>query len=124
MLPIIVARQAQLIEMDHVVEQSGDDGVWLEPAPGHSPGHVMVHVKSGAMHVILAGDVLHHPIQLAEPDLQVGFDEDPEEALATRRRLVHTYADTNTIILPAHFPTPTAGRIIAWGDERHRFRWV
>lgn len=123
-LPIIDARQAKLIEMDHAIEQSGDDGVWLEPAPGHSPGHVIVHVKSGAMHVILAGDVLHHPIQLMEPDLLVGFDEDPQEALATRRRLVETYADTNTIILAAHFPTPTAGRIIAWGDRKHRFRWL
>jgi glyoxylase-like metal-dependent hydrolase (beta-lactamase superfamily II) len=123
-LPIIDARQAKLIEMDHVIEQDGDDGVWLEPAPGHSPGHVVVHVKSGALHVVLAGDVLHHPIQLTEPDLLVGFDEDPAEALATRRRLLQTYADTNTIILPAHFTGPVAGRVIAWGDDRYRFRWV
>jgi glyoxylase-like metal-dependent hydrolase (beta-lactamase superfamily II) len=61
---------------------------------------------------------------LSEPDLVVGFDEDPEEAQETRQRLIATYADTNTIILPAHFPTPTAGRIIAWGDKQHRFRWL
>jgi glyoxylase-like metal-dependent hydrolase (beta-lactamase superfamily II) len=123
-LPIIDARQAQLIEMDHAVEQDGDDGVWLEPAPGHSPGHVVVHVKSGALHVVLAGDALHHPIQLTEPNLRVGFDEDPEEALATRHRLLQTYADTNTIILPAHFALPVAGRIVTWGDHQYRFRWL
>jgi len=123
-LPIIDARQAKLIEMDHVIEQDGDDGIWLESAPGHSPGHVVVHVKYGAMHVVLTGDVLHHPVQLTEPGLRVGFDEDPEEALATRRRLLQTYADTNTIILPAHFSGPVAGRIIGWGDHQYRFRWL
>jgi len=122
-LPIIDARLAQLVEMDHVIEQDGDDGVWLEAMPGHTPGQVAVHVKQGAFHVVLASDVLHHPIQLAEPDLVVNFDDDPQEALATRRRLLQTYTDTNTIILPAHFPTPSASRIIAWGDH-YRFRLI
>ncbi len=122
-LPIMDTRQAQLIEMDHVIQQHGDDGVLLEPAPGHTPGHVVVHVKSGALHILLTGDVVHHPIQLMEPNLLVSSDADRAEAYATRRRLLHTYADTNTIVLPAHFPTPTAGRIISWG-ERYRFRWL
>jgi glyoxylase-like metal-dependent hydrolase (beta-lactamase superfamily II) len=122
-LPIIDARLAQFVEMDHVIEQDGDDGVWLEAMPGHTAGQVAVHVKHGAFHVVLASDVLHHPIQLAEPDLRVAFDDDPQEALATRRRLLQTYADTSTIVVPAHFPTPTAGRIITWGDH-YRFRLI
>jgi len=122
-LPITDARQALLVEMDHVIEQHGDDGVWLEGTPGHTPGHVIVHVKSGTFHVVLSGDLLHHPIQLMEPDLVVSSDDDPYEAGSSRRRLLQTYADTNTIILPAHFPGPTAGRIVAWGDK-YRFRWL
>jgi glyoxylase-like metal-dependent hydrolase (beta-lactamase superfamily II) len=122
-LPIMDTRQAQLVEMDHVIEQHGDDGVWLEGTPGHTPGHVAVHVKSGAFHVVLTGDLLHHPIQLMEPDLVAHSDDDPYEAGASRRRLLQTYADTNTIILPAHFPALTAGRIVAWGDK-YRFRWL
>jgi glyoxylase-like metal-dependent hydrolase (beta-lactamase superfamily II) len=123
-LPIIDARQAALVEVDHVIEQqSHGDGVWLEGTPGHTPGHVAVHVKSGAFHAVLTGDILHHPIQLSEPELVVGFDEEPGEAMATRRRLLRTYADSQTIILPAHFPTPTAGRIVTWGDT-YRFRWI
>jgi glyoxylase-like metal-dependent hydrolase (beta-lactamase superfamily II) len=122
-LPIIDARQAMLVEMDHVIEQDGDDGVWLEPMPGHTAGHVGVNVRAGGLHVLLVGDVLHHPIQLAEPGLTTRSDADPAEALATRRRLLNAYADTQTIVLPAHFPTPTAGRIISWG-ETYRFRWL
>jgi glyoxylase-like metal-dependent hydrolase (beta-lactamase superfamily II) len=122
-LPIVEARQATLVEMDHVIEGERDDGVWLEGTPGHTPGHVVVHVKSGGFHVLLVGDVLHHPIQFTAPDLLVGFDEDTAAAAATRQQLLRTYADSQTIIMPAHFPAPTAGRIVTWGDE-YRFRWI
>lgn len=122
-LPILDAGVAVLVESDHVIEQQGDDGVWLEDMPGHTPGHVMIHVKAGTFHVVLAGDLLYHPVQLMEPDLAMAEDGDAEEAIASRRRLLRTYADTNTIVVPGHFATPTAGRIITWGDQ-YRFRWI
>jgi|HubBroStandDraft_1064217.scaffolds.fasta_scaffold00025_61 glyoxylase-like metal-dependent hydrolase (beta-lactamase superfamily II) len=122
-LPVMEARQALLIEMDHVIEQNGDDGVWLEGTPGHTAGHVSVHVKDGGFHAVLAGDLLHHPIQLTELDLVPRADADPTEAAFSRRRLLQSYADTQTIILPAHFPDPVAGRIVGWG-EQYRFRWL
>lgn len=122
-LPVMEARQATLVEMDHIIERERDDGVWLEGTPGHTPGHVAVHVRSGGFHVLLAGDVLHHPIQLTEPTLRMSFDEDMVAAAKSRDTLLRTYADTPTIILPAHFATPTAGRIVTWGDA-YRFRWI
>ncbi|MGB8839462.1 MAG: MBL fold metallo-hydrolase [Aliidongia sp.] len=122
-LPIMEARQANLVEMDHVIERERDDGVWLEGVPGHTPGHVAVHVKSGGFHALLAGDALHHPIQFTAPGLRMAFDEDMAMAAQSRDHLLRTYADTQTIILPAHFPTPTAGRIVTWGDA-YRFRWI
>lgn len=122
-LPIIDAGVALLVESDHVIEQKGDDGVWLESMPGHTPGNVMVHVKADTFHVVLAGDMLHHPVQLMEPHLVMAEDGDLEEAVASRRRLLRTYADTNTIVLSGHFPTPTAGRVVTWGDQ-YRYRWI
>jgi glyoxylase-like metal-dependent hydrolase (beta-lactamase superfamily II) len=83
----------------------------------------MVHVDSDGAHAVLSADVLHHPFQLL--DLSVGHigDFDAAQAEATRRRLVDTYVDTDTIISPSHFPPPNAGRFVSDGD-RFGFSWL
>lgn len=106
-LPIIEAGKAILVDHDHQLEP----GIWLEPAPGHTPGNVIVHVKSGEQHAILTGDVMHSAIQLANPELSSRFCIDASISRVSRTRLIDTYADTPVIMLPAHFPTPTAGCI-------------
>jgi integrase len=50
----------------------------MEPAPGHTPGHVTIHVKGGGQEAIMSGDIIHHPILLAEPGLQMYADFDAE----------------------------------------------
>ena len=41
---------------------------------------------------------------------------------STRRAFLETHADTPTLVMPAHFPTPGAGRIVGAGDA-WRFRF-
>ena len=41
--------------------------------------------------------------------LDTGVDADT--ARATRRRFLETFADSPVMVIPAHFPTPTAGWI-------------
>lgn len=106
-LPIIEAGKAILVDHDHEIES----GIWLEAAPGHTPGNVIVHVKSGGQHAILTGDVMHSAIQLANPDLSSRFCSNASAARQSRSKLIDTYADTQVVMLPAHFPTPTAGCI-------------
>jgi glyoxylase-like metal-dependent hydrolase (beta-lactamase superfamily II) len=122
-LPIVQAGQAVFVEHDHVVERELDHGVRLESAPGHSAGQVTVHVESQGEQAVLSADVIHHPIQLLDLSLSQIGDSDPELATTTRRRLVETYADSGTIILPAHFPTPTAGRFVSDGDA-YAYEWL
>jgi len=51
------------------------------------------------------------------------FDWDAQEAAASRRRFLGSVADTDTLILPIHFPAPTAGLVEADGTRfRYRFR--
>ena len=38
------------------------------------------------------------------------------EAKRTRRAFMERYCDTDTLIGTAHFPLPSAGRIVAAGD--------
>jgi glyoxylase-like metal-dependent hydrolase (beta-lactamase superfamily II) len=67
---------------------------------------------------VLTGDAIHHPIQVCYPEWSAAFCEDPAQSAACRRRLVERLADTSTLVLPAHFPSPTAGWI-----RSHRDRW-
>lgn len=107
-VPVIDAGQADLVEGDHVI----DDGVWLEPTPGHTPGHVCVHVAGAGRDAVVIGDLMHHPVQCAEPDWSSNFCVDPGGARRTRRAFLERYAGTDTLIMPAHFPTPSVGRIV------------
>ncbi|OED42025.1 hypothetical protein AB833_08095 [Chromatiales bacterium (ex Bugula neritina AB1)] len=112
-LPVIEAGKAVLVDSDHQLES----GIWLEPAPGHTPGNVIVHVKAATQHAILTGDVMHTAVQLANPDLSSRFCLDADLSRQSRKQLIDTYADTSVVLLPAHFPTPTAGFIVRNGNS-------
>jgi hypothetical protein len=45
---------------------------------------------------------------------------DPAESRVSRTRLVQEHADSDSLILPAHFPSPTAGHIRSHGGS-YRF---
>src|SRR5215469_8972659 len=107
LLPVIESGQAALVDTDFAF----DDSVWIEPWPGHTPGHVCVTVRSQGASAVLSGDIMHTPLQCAEPQLNSCFCVDAQMARTTRRRLLETFANRPVMMIPAHFPTPTAGWI-------------
>jgi glyoxylase-like metal-dependent hydrolase (beta-lactamase superfamily II) len=116
-LPVLAADQVQLVDDDHVLERELDHGIWLERAPGHTHGHVVVHVESGGAHAVITGDVIHHPLQLAALELAQAGDADPQTAASTRRALIERYADTSSLLMPCHFAGPTIGRVVSAADR-------
>jgi len=100
--------RALFVEAGHQI----DTGVWVEPSPGHTPGHVCVHVSCGGLDAVLSGDLMHHVLQCAEPDLSTCFCVDPAHSRRTRRQFLEKYADSGALIMPAHFPSPSAGRVV------------
>ena len=110
--PVIAAGQAQLVETDFAL----DDEVWIEPSPGHTPGHVCVHVRSQGEEAMLTGDAFHSTIQCRHPELRFFSDADPEQAVRTRRAIFEATAETDRVILPAHFPLPTIGHVVRDGE--------
>ena len=58
-VPVLEAGQAQLVDTDFAL----DDEVWLEPTPGHTPGHVAVHLRSAGVEAVMVGDAIHSPLQ-------------------------------------------------------------
>ena len=61
--------------------------------------------------MVLSGDIMHTALQCAEPQLNSCFCVGAETARATRRRFLETFVDSPIMVIPAHFPTPTAGWI-------------
>lgn len=93
------------------------DEVRLVPTPGHSPGHVSVHIESRGQRAMITGDMAHHPCQLAHPDWglpQIDWDE-PEGA-QTRRRVFAEVADTPVLVIGTHWAGASAGWVKRDGD--------
>ncbi|MCF2529050.1 MBL fold metallo-hydrolase [Yinghuangia soli] len=111
--PLFAAGLVDLVEADHQVAE----GVRLEAAPGHTPGQVAVVVESQGERAVVTGDLVHHPVQFAAPEVPSPADVDIAQATATRRAFVDRYADTGTLVLGTHFPDPTGGRLVREGGE-------
>ena len=111
-LPIVAAGRAVLVEDDFQL----NDLIHLSPAPGHTPGQCCANLVSAGEHAIFAGDALHHPLQVYEPDWSTVKCEDRALAIVTRRKLLEDCADTQKLLIPAHFSGNTAGHVVSRGD--------
>ena len=105
--PIFDAGLADLVAEDAVV----NDEVRLEPTPGHTPGHVSVHITSRGEEAVITGDMIHHPCQIAHPDWSTTADTDQDAAATTRQAFIERYADRPVLIIGTHFAGPTAGHL-------------
>ncbi|OXM56096.1 MBL fold metallo-hydrolase [Amycolatopsis thailandensis] len=91
-------------------------GLRLLPTPGHTPGHVSVEVSDAGNRALITGDCLHHPVQFANPGIGSCVDIDEAQAETTRRELLSSLANTETLVLGSHFAPPTAGFVRSHGD--------
>ncbi|WP_259400659.1 MBL fold metallo-hydrolase [Microbispora sp. H13382] len=84
----------------HVVDGDAEPvpGVRVLHAPGHTPGHQCVEVGD----VVMSGDAVLHPVQLADPAIPYVYDEDPGLAVRTREDILARAG----VLAPSHFPTP------------------
>ncbi len=114
--PIVDAGLVDLVPLDHHLTEE----VWLEPTPGHTPGHVSVRISSGGHDAVITGDLVHNPVQFAEPEWNGNADSDARQAIDTRLAFLRRYGGTDTLVLGTHFPAPTAGRIVG-ADGGWRF---
>ena len=102
--PIVDAGKADLVASDQKICEE----LTLIPTPGHSPGHMSLRIVSEGEEALLAGDVAHHPCQMAHLDWSSTADSDPSQSAKTRRELFSRFADTPTLVIGGHF---NAGRI-------------
>jgi glyoxylase-like metal-dependent hydrolase (beta-lactamase superfamily II) len=106
--PITSAGLADFIEPTMKIT----DEISLVPTPGHTPGHVSVMIKSAGKEAFITGDMMHHPVQLAEADRVGNFDMDKEQGLKTRKEMFKRLEDKDILIIGSHFCDPTSGYIV------------
>jgi len=119
--PVFDHGLAELVDQCHQICPE----VRLEPTPGHTPGHVSIHIESQGVEALITGDCIHHPCQIERTDWASTADYDQSASTATREHLLKTYADQDILIIGTHFATPTAGYLKRsgrghWLDALHQ----
>jgi glyoxylase-like metal-dependent hydrolase (beta-lactamase superfamily II) len=97
--PIHQAGQAVLWDGLHRI----DEHLTLESAPGHTPGSSVLRLASGSDRAVFAGDLLHSPVQILQPCCNSNACLAPEQAAASRTRILGRAADERELLVPAHF---------------------
>ncbi|CAL9283674.1 MBL fold metallo-hydrolase [Streptomyces sp. SudanB52_2052] len=113
---VIPVEKAGLLDLVDIPAEGAEvaPGLRLLPTPGHTPGHIAVELTSQGETALITGDCIHHPVQLAHPAIGACVDIDPEQSEASRRKLLDSLTDTDTLVLGTHFAPPTAGRVITY----------
>jgi glyoxylase-like metal-dependent hydrolase (beta-lactamase superfamily II) len=106
-LPVLQAGLGQLVDGRYEL----NDLIAMEPAPGHTPGHMIVRAGRAGDVALFVGDALHNPIQIAEPQISTAFCTDPRLAAESRLRILEDCAEHNHLLVPTHFDPPHIGRI-------------
>lgn len=110
--PIVESGKAVLVNDMH--ELLGH--LTLHPAPGHSPGHVRIELRSQGQVGVFAGDLLHSPVQVPLWHWSSRVCWDRTMAAKSRHELLTFCAAEDALLLPGHFEAPHVGRIRRDGD--------
>jgi len=79
-------------------------GIHVQPAPGHTPGHMIVRAEGLAV----IGDAAAHELQIADPNLVFVNDMDADVSAATRRRLIPELAAEGAAVIAGPSPGSAA----------------
>lgn len=96
-------------------------GVRLRVAPGHTSGHATYEITSAGKRMIVFGDLMHTPVQVAHPEWTAASDLDRVESMRHRVALLDDLRRSDTIGFGVHFADVPFGRVE--GDPGN-LRWV
>jgi len=95
-------------------------GLRVVDTPGHTQGHVSLALAGGDG-LIIGGDALTHPlISFQHPEWRPTADHVPDQAIATRRKLLDRLAADRSKLIGFHLPYPGLG-IVERKDAAYRF---
>jgi glyoxylase-like metal-dependent hydrolase (beta-lactamase superfamily II) len=115
--PIIAAGLADLADPGLQIA----DCLTLIDAGGHTVGHMAGILESAGEGAVLAGDSIHHPMQVMYFD-SPGPGCDVPRTTETRRRLLELCIEKDYWLAPAHFHAPHVCKVARDG-EGYRLIW-
>jgi glyoxylase-like metal-dependent hydrolase (beta-lactamase superfamily II) len=95
-------------------------GIRSIPAPGHTPGLMVLAIVSKNERLLCISDVVLHPVHLEMPAWFAVVDVLPDSLVETRRRLLDMASAAKDLVMAFHFPFPGLGRVVGKGKT---WRW-
>ena len=97
-------------------------GIRAVAAFGHTAGHTLFMVESGAERLLIWGDLTHAmAIQMPFPQVAMTFDSNPEMAIAERKKVLEYVAANNIAIAGIHNAFPGMGTLTANSDGGYTY---
>lgn len=105
-----------LVDGDHQVAP----GIDMLHAPGESPGHSVLRVRSRRETFLCLGDLFHHVAEVEHLDW-LPAARDPALSATSRRRFVDEAIESNALCTFTHQPFPCWGKIVREGSGQRWF---
>jgi glyoxylase-like metal-dependent hydrolase (beta-lactamase superfamily II) len=124
---IDIFRAEERLQRFHERAETFEAGQRISPhieamaAHGHEVGHTCFRITSGDETLLVWGDIVHVPsIQFERPEIAWEFDDDQEQARASRLRIMALAADNMYHVAGAHLDSPGVG-LVARSANSFRF---
>jgi glyoxylase-like metal-dependent hydrolase (beta-lactamase superfamily II) len=92
-------------------------GVTAISTPGHTPGHTSFVIAAGSAKVFVQSDVTNNPaLFVRHPGWHAVFDQIPQQAEATRRKVYDMLVAEKLMVQGFHYPFPGLGHIEKDGE--------
>jgi glyoxylase-like metal-dependent hydrolase (beta-lactamase superfamily II) len=95
-------------------------GIRTIAAPGHTPGHMALSIKSGDEQLLCVSDTILHPIHLTYPGWCAAVDIDPAQVEASRNEILNRASTESAMVMAFHFPFPGLGYVTV---EKDAWKW-
>lgn len=97
-------------------------GVTMIPAPGETPGHSIVRVRSAGQSFYYLGDLFHYACEVEHPEW-MDPGRDPATMRRSRNQLMAEAAASQALLVFTHVPFPGWGRIVPTATG-YRWEWA
>ncbi len=86
-------------------------GVHILATPGHTAGHISVHIQSKDEHFLYLADTFVHPIHIYHPEWTYHSDVNREQSVTSRHKLLNLAIEHQALVTAYHFEFPALGYI-------------
>jgi glyoxylase-like metal-dependent hydrolase (beta-lactamase superfamily II) len=108
-------RRMEAIEDAVAFFDDGDEvlpGVQAVASFGHTPGHMSFEIRNGGDAAVVVGDAIgNHHVAFQKPKWPSGSDQDPEQAIKSRRFLLDKAVADDLRVIGFHLPGGGVGRV-------------